>query len=145
MIRKATEADTARIVEMVGHFILTTRYAAVLKFRPAVVGELVTLVNRCGVIFVAELEGRVVGMIAAVAMEELVAKTPMLDEMVWWVEPEHRAGSIGPKLLGSLEKWARQKGLSMVKMVAPAGSGVGKYYKRLGYEEVESSYMKRLN
>lgn len=151
-IRRATQEDRAQIVAMVGHFMAArvgdTVYGEVLKFRPEIVGQLAALVIDKGVIFVAQagdrLDAPLVGMIAGVPLEELIARTPMFDEMVWWVEPAYRKGSVGPRLLQAVEKWARQKGLSLCKMVAPAGSGVGSYYKRLGYVEVESSYVKRL-
>jgi GNAT superfamily N-acetyltransferase len=137
---------------MVGHFMASkvgdTTYGEVLKFRPQIVGQLAAMVIDKGVIFVAQdgeqVEAPLVGMIAGVPLEELIARTPMFDEMVWWVEPDYRKGSAGPRLLQAVENWSRQKGLRLLKMVAPAGSGVGSYYKRLGYQEVETSFVKRL-
>lgn len=149
MIRKATHNDVERIVEMVGHFMAErvgdTRYGDVLKFKPKVVAKLADLVIDKGIILLAVVDDQVVGMLAGVPLEEMIANTPMLDEMVWWVEPAHRKGTVGPRLLKRLEEWSRQKGLRLVKMVAPAGSGVGAFYKKLGYEEVETSYVKRLD
>jgi predicted N-acetyltransferase YhbS len=148
MIRKATPADIPRIVEMVGHFMAAkvgdTVYGHVLTFKPKAVADLAARVIEHGLILLAEVDDQVVGMIAGVPLEELIANTPMFDEMVWWVEPDYRKGSVGPRLLRAVEHWARQKGLRLVKMVAPAGSGVGDYYARHGYEPVESSYIKRL-
>jgi GNAT superfamily N-acetyltransferase len=144
MIRKATPADASRLVEMAGHFVEQTRYSTLFRFKPAAVAQLVALVLEHGVIFVAEQDGAIVGMLAALPMEEPIAKTPMLDEMAWWVEPAFRRGSVGPKLLRAAESWAVQKGLRLVKMVAPVGTNVGDYYKRMGYTEVETSWVKKL-
>jgi GNAT superfamily N-acetyltransferase len=147
-IRKARLEDVDAIVGMVGHFMAAkvgaVVYGEVLKFKPAVVTELARLVVERGAMFLAEADGRVVGMIAGCPIEDLIARTPMFDEMVWWVEPDYRKGSAGPRLLQAVENWSRQKGLRLLKMVAPAGSGVGSYYKRLGYQEVETSFVKRL-
>jgi len=145
MIRKAGGGDRSDLVAMVGHFIQGTPYAKVLPFRPKKVLELVDLVLEHGVVFVAEVNGRAVGMIAAVALRELVAGEAMADEMVWWVEPAYRQGLVGPRLLKALENWARQKGLAMLKMVAPVGTEVGAFYERAGYMAVETSYIKHLH
>lgn len=148
MIRKATQEDVPAIVEMVGHFMAAkvgdTIYGQVLTFRPKKVEQLARAVIERGLLLVAVVDNQVVGMLAGFPLEDVVAGTPMFDELVWWVEPAHRNGSIGPRLVAQAEKWARQKGLRLFKMVAPAGSGVGDYYEKMGYEAVESSYVKRL-
>lgn len=145
MIRKATVADAPRIVEMVGHFINVPHYGQFFRFRPHVIADLVDRCLDIGLILLAEHEGRVVGMYAAFPLIEPIGKQAMLDEMAWWVEPEFRKGTVGPRLLKAAETWAKQKQLHLVKMVAPADQPqVGAYYERLGYTKVETSYVKRL-
>jgi len=78
-------------------------------------------------------------------MIEPVAQETIVDELMWWVEPAWRGSSAGPKLLRSLESWARQKGVRWIKMIAPVESDVGKYYERIGYAALETSYLKRLD
>lgn len=146
MIRKATAADATRIVEMVGHFIEGTSYQRFFRFKPSVIGELVGQCLDIGLVLVAVEGDRIVGMYAAFPLVEPIGKQPMLDEMAWWVEPSHRGGSVGPRLLKAAETWALQKGLVLVKMVAPDDQPqVAAYYERLGYTRVETSYVKRLN
>lgn len=145
-IREAQDPDVPRIVEMIGHFI-TDRYSHLFDVQPARLEELVGLVRRVGVILVVSRDRapeELVGFVAGAALQEPIAGIPLLDEMAWWLEPGYRKGRLGHYLLRSFEDWARQKGLSMVKMVAPAGSSVGNYYTRMGYEQVETSYIKRL-
>lgn len=148
MIRKATQEDVPRIVDMVGHFMSArvgdTTYGEVLTFKPAKVAKLAAAVIEKGLLLVAEVDNQVVGMLAGFPLEDVVSGAPIFDELVWWVEPAHRRGSVGPRLLAAAEKWARQKGLSLFKMVAPAGSGVGDFYLAMGFEAVEASYVKRL-
>jgi GNAT superfamily N-acetyltransferase len=143
-IRKATPADLPRIVEMVGHFITQTSYRVLFKFKPDAIAELAAKVLQIGIVLVADVDGVVVGMIAAFPIEEPIGRQRLVDELAWWVEPDYRRGSIGPRLLGALEKWARQKGLTLCKMIAPVESDVGRFYARLGYRPVETAYVKRL-
>ena len=145
MIRKARPEDAARICELVGHFLTQTTYRAVLPHKPANVAALVAQVLDSGCILVAEADGVIVGFLAGLPLEEPVAGLRMFDELAWWVEPTHRGGSlVGPKLLRTAERWAKQKNLQLCKMVAPAGTNVGAFYRRMGYTEVETSWIKRL-
>lgn len=146
MIRKGTIDDVPQIVEMVGHFINHTQYATWLRFMPSAITELAERVIEIGVVFVAEADGRLVGLICGFPMIEPVGKQKILDELVWWVEPTYRGSrTVGPKLLRTFENYAAQKGCRFVKMVAPSGTDVGAYYARLGYAPVETSYIKRLD
>lgn len=142
--------------ELARHFLEQTQYGEILTVN---LQQLAHLVSRClqvGVIFVAEAQRAAVlngvtvqhrpliGMLAAFPLNDPISGKPFLDEIAWWVEPEHRRGTTGPKLLWAAEKWARQKGLRLVKMVAPKETNVGRFYERMGYVEVETAYVKRL-
>lgn len=145
MIRKARPEDAARICELVGHFITQTSYRDLLPYKPTRIAALVEQSLRIGCILVAEEAGALVGFIAGFPLEEPVAGMRIFDELAWWVEPTHRGGSlVGPKLLRTAEHWAKQKNLQLCKMVAPAGTNVGAFYARMGYTEVETSWIKRL-
>jgi GNAT superfamily N-acetyltransferase len=146
VIRRATLDDRARLVELLTHFISSTPYGRILPVRPKYLDELAFRVLRMSsaVTFVAEVDGVLVGMISGFAMEDPAAGVPILDELVWWVEPAHRGTStIGPRLLKAFETWGRQKGLAWCKMVAP-NAEVGAFYARLGYALLETSFVKRL-
>ena len=160
MIRRADPADAPRLVEMTLRFLRTTSYAAVFPDPdPVNVRTLVDYVLEHGVIFVADypmytrvIDGDVVeqgdpylvGMIAFTAPPHLFANEAYAEEQGWWVEPEHRGGTTGPRLMQAAEAWARENGLKMIKMVAPEGSDVGKFYTKLGYRAVETAYVKAL-
>jgi N-acetylglutamate synthase-like GNAT family acetyltransferase len=145
MIRPAQIGDAPRIVELVGHFIQQTRYRAIFTFQPAAVETLVVNMLDLGVIFVAETwDAEIVGMVAGFVMTSPIDNAPIAEELAWWVEPSHRRSSIGPKLLKAFEAWAREQGAPLVKMVAPAETDVGAYYRRMGYVEVETAWVKRL-
>lgn len=143
-IRAATFADGQRIVEMAQRFLAVTAYGELLEPTTAAIATLVSTVLEAGVIFVAEADGGLVGMIALVALVHPINGRRYAEELTWWVEPEYRRSTIGPKLLGSAEDWARQNGCQGLKMVAPANSSIGTFYERRGYVLVESAYHKSL-
>jgi len=144
-IREATLADADCLVAMATRFLESTPYGRVF---PPAAERLHALVATCltlGVIFVAEVrDAEVVGMIAVAALEHPFTGDLYADEIAWWVELEHRGGAIGPRLLGAVSSWAQVRGLRFVKLAALAGSDVGAFYERMGYEAVETAYMKTL-
>lgn len=160
MIRTATPADKFRVVEMASRFLLESQYGEMFENRatPDKIGALVDQLLKVGVIFVAELADddprwqqgagphpAIVGMLAIVVVPNLFTGFPVAEEIAWWVEPEHRGKlTIGPKLLRSAEDWATSHGANMVKMVAPAGSTVGVFYERMGYQPAETAFIKRI-
>lgn len=158
-IRAATAADAARVVEMSARFLETTRYGTIVTATREQLAQLTGLVLAHGVILVAEIERSwssphdpsgfvwacdqtLVGMLAMVALPHPLTGEPFADELAWYVEPEHRRGTVGPRLLAAGEAWARAQGFSVVKMVAPAGGDVGRFYARRGYVEVETVWQK---
>lgn len=143
-IRPATAEDVDRLVDMAVRFLASTRYGVLVTPHPHALGRLIAQVLAIGVIFVAEVNGRVEAMLALVALPHPISGELYGDELAWWVEPEHRHGSIGPRLLLQAETWARERGARILKMVAPADSTVGNFYKHFGYVEVETAYQKTL-
>lgn len=162
-IRPAEARDRERVVSMAMHFLAATPYGKLFPgldpiaervgnvFDYLAGGGGVVLVAEAPVNFVErtshgfehrEIKPVVMGMIAVAAAEDPLTGALYGDEICWWVEPEFRTlvQGIGPKLLRSCEEWARQKGLSVLKMVAPAGSQVGTIYHRRGYVEVETAW-----
>jgi GNAT superfamily N-acetyltransferase len=112
-------------------------------------GALAIRAQGCGEIFLLEAISKagveVVGFLAMVALEHAIDGRRYGDELAWWVAPDHRGARAGGFLLATAESWARENGLSMVKMVAPADSTIGEFYVRHGYAAVETSYQKVLS
>jgi GNAT superfamily N-acetyltransferase len=162
VIREATHQDKDAIVVMAARFLSTTQYGRLFRIDLEMLENLVDIVLTSGVIFVAtipplraldvatgDISGptadEFVGFLAAVEATEPFSGDRYADEIAWFVMPEHRGGSFGPRLLASLVRWADDKRLSFVKMVAPADSpDVAGFYQQVGFEVVETSYVKRL-
>lgn len=143
-IREATEADVERVLEMSCLFLALTPYGRLVQPTYQSLLTLIGVVMANGVILLADAHGHTVGMLAIANFPHPLTGEPYADEVAWWVDPEHRKGRAGFYLLRACEDWARQNGLSMIKMVAPFGTDIGKFYERLGYVPVETAYQKTL-
>lgn len=89
-----------------------------------------------------------IGMIAGAVSETLFSHHLVASEVVWWIDPDHRRKSKAAlELLGAFEYWARINKASYVQMQCLSGlneDGVGRIYKRLGYNQNEIAYVKEL-
>jgi GNAT superfamily N-acetyltransferase len=157
-IREATAADFSSILEMVGHFTREIPvYAEILGADPAGARKVLELCQVHGAIYVVEREelnadasrvehAELVGFACVIAARNPISALMVGEELAWWIEPAHRGGPSAYKLLRSIEKWARQNGCHMLKMVAPAESPkVAAFYELLGYRPAETAYFIRLN
>ena len=143
-VRSATVGDIDRLVAMGRRFITETPYGALLTPNEATMRQAAEVAVRHGVTLVAEVGGVAVGMLIAFPIQDPYSGEWLLDEVAWWVEPEYRRGTLGPRMLRVLEQIARDRGIRSVKMIAPVGTDVGRYYERHGYRAVETTYLKRL-
>lgn len=143
-VREATLTDQPRVLEMATRFLAESPYG---RLFPVDLGRLAVLMQMCvelGVIFVAEKNGGVVGMIALVALTDPIGGVRYADEIAWWVEPDHRDSNIGGRLMCTAQRWVRARRLAFLKMVAPADAPrVAAFYQALGFTAVETAYIKR--
>lgn len=143
MIREATPADVARIVEMGTRFVSDTTYRAFLTINPSQMAVFVARLidGPASVIFVAERNGALLGMIGMLIFPHHMSGDLIAAEAFWWVEPEARGA--GVRLLKTAEGWALTSGAKFLQMVAPTDR-VGQLYERRGYARVETSYQRSL-
>lgn len=143
--RHAAASDKSALVALGLRFLATVDTYKFLTPSREALERAVDLSLDYGVVIVAELETRIVGMIGLLALPHPLTGEGYADEVAWWVDPEHRGAlRAGPLLLGLAEEWAQGEGLSMVKMVAPLPSRVGRFLERRGYWPIETAYVKRL-
>lgn len=147
VVRQATVADIPAIVALGQTFLKTTAYGHLLG--RVADRSLETVCRLCfehGAIFIADDEGGALGFIALLGVPHPFTGEGFADEIAWFVEPSARGEQrVGPLLLGAAELWATSRGFGMIKMVAPADHPiVGRYYRRRGYTEAETTYYKRL-
>lgn len=149
-IREATPADTAALIRIGESFTGGIEpYRSLFGRLPlerveANVEVMLALAVDRAVVLVAVDEDVVCGVLVLVEVTNLYNGELWADEFVWWVDPAYVGRGAGPRLLAAGEVWACARGLRWMKMIAPQGSRIGRYYERQGYVPVETAYMKRL-
>lgn len=143
MIRPATSADVPRIVEMSRLFYASTSYAEWADFNEETVANLATSLLNDHVMLVAEVDGKVYGMVGLfVAPHMFNVDVKAAYEVVWWVEPESQGAGVGKALLQAIEPACREKGAVAIQMVHLSSSppAAALIYERMGFRHTESSY-----
>lgn len=84
------------------------------------------------------------GLLLASAQEHPFAAIRYAMETVWWIAPEGRGRSAG-LMLASYEAWAREQHCAFTSMASLASfPRAGIIYRRAGYREAETHYLKPL-
>lgn len=153
-IRRATEADLPRIVEMAQRFYPESPYPPLYGDMPEAqaAGLALVVMNgygniEPGVVLVAEAGGALVGMVCLCADRGTFnPAVKMASELVFWVEPEYRGGMAAVRLLRAAEEAARDMGITVNRMAVLSSSPAqaAQLYERMGYTLTESYYSKRL-
>jgi len=95
-------------------------------------------------LIVAFNDGQVIGGIGgSIAPMFLNHAHSMAFEMFWWVDEEYR-GRLGLRLLNAFEKRVRELGCSYLMMMTLSKNDVSALYERLGFQQYETGYVKRL-
>ncbi len=142
-IRPCAPADVERVSEMGLKFLDTTQYGRIIRgVTLHSMHAFVELLIEIGRIFVVEGQGGLVGMIALAPAVNPISGDSEALELAWWMEPKYRGTRSSYYLVLAAEEWATKKGLSCLKMVAPADSTIGGFYERMGYLKVETVYQK---
>jgi len=142
-IRPATVDDVDAVVELGLEFLNTSTYRQLGAGDPEAIARLLCTVLDHGAVFLAVVDGAVVGMIALLIVPHIFSGATYCDEVAWFVKPGHR-GRAGILLLNEAERWAMQKHANVIKMVAPEGTTVGDLYRRKGYQVIETAHIKVL-
>lgn len=148
MIRRAHYGDVSEIMRMSRHFLGLANFPYPMDENSVsdLIGEM--LEGDEGVILVVDVGESLAGMAAA----SLVAfpfnrACVYAQELCWWIEPEHRGGSLALRLLKQLEISVKELGAERLMMVCVDGlkaDSVGKFYERRGYQPQGRSYLKEL-
>ncbi len=144
-IRPATVGDLDAIVAMGEAFLASDDYAGRLAIVPAAmrafVERVVTGALDHAVVFVADTDGAVVGMLGAAIAAHPYSGEVIGSELFWWMQPEARGG--GVRLMQMAERWAAERGARRFQMIAP-NDRVARFYVRCGYHPVEAMYERSL-
>jgi GNAT superfamily N-acetyltransferase len=149
MIRDATQDDDDAIFEMARQFVAFAPYSDTFTTTDEELRLTIKHFIETYKTFVAEVDGKVVGMLFAVLAPVWYAPSHKAAvELAWWVDPAHRKGMSGIRLVQAFEKWAEDQGASMVSMsnLEVGDNGlVANMLNRFGYRMSEQTHTKRIN
>lgn len=146
MIRLATPDDIDQIAVLGERFIRESHYGRLIGINPDALRSVAEMLIResHGFLAVDEFYGEIAGMIGMIATIHPTSWEPVASELFWYVPPEARGPGIGGvKLLFAAENWARENGMVRCIMVSP-DDRVSKFYHRLGYDQLETQFIKTL-
>jgi len=137
MIRPARHDDIPRLVELGTLLHDTSSYARRSLNPEKVTRFLAQLIDGLGVVFVAEVDGEVVGGFAGAVTEQWFSDDLIAYDYSFFIEPSKRQGLIAIKLILAFQEWAKAKGAKEIQMGITTGvhvEGTTKLYRRLGFE-----------
>lgn len=148
MIREANKFDVDSIIEMLKHYreaapLDVLRYADDEEYIRRMITEIIA---GMGFILVSEKDSVPTGMlIAALIPNVWNPKTNQCSEVAYWVEPEHRGGTAGFRLISAYvkkcEEWKRQGKIHFYTMTKMNNSPNLKYNK-FGFEKLEETWFR---
>jgi RimJ/RimL family protein N-acetyltransferase len=143
--RQADVDDVPRLVDMLRQFVTSTKYRKFIGESPEALQTFLLglLANPDAAVFVAHRDEVVIGMIGVLGYVHPMSGERCAGELFWWLDPDDRGA--GGWLLRRAEKWATAYGATNLQMIAPSDNPrVAAMYEKLGYEEVERAFHKRL-
>lgn len=99
-----------------------------------------------GVILVALQDDKPIGFLVGMANEPVFSSVKIATELGWWIEPESRHTRASFLIYRAYEDWAFRIGCTHVQGAYLPGVSpdLDEFYKKRGYLQVESSYLKTL-
>jgi hypothetical protein len=150
MIRIATLEDIEAVLELGKQSLIDGPYAGKIQFNvDRARGFVTNVINVLGKIVLWEEGGQAVGLLAFIFFPHYFSGEPTAQELMYYVRPEFRAvksfgDSPSLRLLQAAEQIAINLGAKKFQLTAPAKTGLGLLYDRVGYRLVEEGYQKCL-
>ncbi len=147
-IRLAAPEDIPSLMRMAERFHAMAPFAELIPFCPESMADtFVKLATHdSGVLFVAEVDGAVVGMIAGITFPHWVnAAHRSAQELFWWCDPEYRGKGAGMALADALEQWSKDIEADSLFMASTSNltpDALGKLYQRRGFSKQDIYYAK---
>lgn len=143
MIRPARYSDIPRILELGQIMHQVTDYST-RPFDPEQAGQfMATLIDGAGVIFLAEVDGEVIGGMAGAMGGNWFNDELFAYEIALFVDPKRRNGITAVKLIRAFIRWAEIKGAKRIQAGITTGRGVegiAKLYRSLGFSSANPMF-----
>lgn len=147
MIRHAKFTDYYEIIQMLQAFALESpceyHHMPITNIRR--IQNLLSTIQKSGVVLVSETENRLQGMILGqITPDLLFPEVRILRELVWWVAPEARLGTTGARLLKKYTEFGLDlqtrgiiQGINMTTLVSTPDLKL----TTRGWNQVETHYL----
>jgi len=150
-VRRATAEDIPSYMDLAAAFVATTPVNHLIPFARESTAAFVesALDNENMIVLVAEDDGELIGITAAIAYPMYFNPAKLVAQELWWyIKPDARGGTASKLLFQEIEKWGMSKQAAAMFMVALDNDRVEtmvKLYGRLGYTPTERAFVKGLN
>ena len=117
MIRATTLLDIPNILTLTRTFYEQTSYNKWAAFDDESVTTLINALRTRGILFVAQVDDALVGIIGAMSMPYMFnTEFTSVYEVIWYVDPAHRKTSLGIDLLKRADQMCALKGWKSFQM-----------------------------
>lgn len=147
MIRTATIDDIPQIVELGVRLHAESSYSHISFDKEKVAGLMKMLIEKIGVVFVADRDGEIMGGIAGAVTEEWFSREKLAFDYSFFIAPEHRGGMTAIRLMAAFEEWGKSLGAKRISMGITTGIHVdatAKMYQSLGFAYAGPLFSKEL-
>ena len=143
LIRKQTVDEAQTIIEESIRFAKTfpTKHSYVPSRYTAQIA-----LEQLDVVLVADVDGKIGGMIGGhVGQHQFNPAVRVLDELFWWVLPEHRNFGVGDALLNAFVEEGKKRKVHTIKICTMCHSQVpDSYVERNGFRFLEKTFIMEL-
>jgi len=149
-VRPMTEDDLPAYIEMAAAFHASCPIDDLIPFDPEGTAAFLAGVMDKDIfrVVLAEIDGVPVG-IAGAALHPMYfsPSNSAVQELWWWLSPDHRGSGAAKRMYADIENWARQSGAVAMFMVALHDANVERManmYARSGFRPMERTFVKGL-
>ncbi|MAK37096.1 MAG: GNAT family N-acetyltransferase [Flavobacteriaceae bacterium] len=107
--------------------------------------DLGKVVAEQGGLFIAEHEGKIVGMLVGLVSEHFFGHDLMASDLTFYIDKEHRGGTLGVRLMRQFEAWAKCMGARVISLGISTeidAKRTGELYLRMGYRVTGEMFVK---
>lgn len=150
VVRPIAEADLPAYLEMAAAFHKDCPVRDLMPFDPEGTAEFLTnlIGNENFRAVIAEVDGKPVGITGAALYPMFFSpENFVVQELWWWLSPDHRGSGVAQRMYKDIENWAMDSGAVAVFMIALHNDNVermAKLYSRSGFRPMERTFMKGL-
>ena len=148
-IRDATQEDVLDTVLAVKQFCKEIPHPAWKKFNTNKVNSLVSQLIEIeqGFVKIVTHDDEVVGALIAVMSDIPINDLIFAQELMFWIDPEHRTGRTAFKLVDEYVEWSTNAGCNFIRLSEldnVLGGRAGVLFKRKGFEPTETAYIRKV-